>query len=459
MKFDEKNYPDPTQMVNKLHEQGTRLMVSVWAKVEPTSEVGKIMTEQNFFIPGTSWIDFYNPKAAACYWENFSRRLLPHGIDAWWQDATEPENDDLQGRKVAGGKMPGEVFRNTYPLFVNKTVYEGLRRDAPNKRSMILTRSAFSGMQRYATATWSGDVGNDWETLRRQIVGGLSFSISGQPWWTYDAGGFFRPSNQYASSAYHECLMRWVQTSVFLPLMRVHGYMTNTEFWNYGEEVTTLARESLADRYRLAPYIYSENAHISFNNGTLMRPLIMDFANDPIAISQKYQYMFGPSLLVAPVVSGGAERWDVYLPANKGGWYDFWSDEYVADKGWRAVTTSKKHIPVFVKAGTILPLADGTPQTMHEAYKENWIIKVFAGADAAYTLYEDEGTNYNYEKGEFSNIRFSWDDKKGKLTIGEREGTFPGMIKKRHVRLLKISKDGIEEQSLYYEGKPVVVKF
>ena len=166
MKFDEKDYPNPTEMVNKLHEQDTRLMVSVWSKVDPSSEVGKAMEEQGYFIPGTSWVDFFNPKAAAFYWENFSNRLLAHGIDAWWQDATEPENDDLLGRKVANGKIPGEVFRNAYPLLVSQTVYDGLRRDAPNKRAMILTRSAFPGMQRYATATWSGDVGYDWNTLR-----------------------------------------------------------------------------------------------------------------------------------------------------------------------------------------------------------------------------------------------------------------------------------------------------
>ena len=206
MKFDEKDYPNPTEMVDKLHEQDTRLMVSVWSKVDPSSEVGKAMEEQGYFIPGTSWVDFFNPKAAAFYWENFSNRLLVHGIDAWWQDATEPENDDLLGRKVANGKIPGEVFRNAYPLLVNKTVYEGLRRDTPNKRSMILTRSAFPGMQRYATATWSGDVGYDWNTLRRQIVAGLGMSISGQPWWTYDAGGFFRPGNQYTDAAYHDAL-------------------------------------------------------------------------------------------------------------------------------------------------------------------------------------------------------------------------------------------------------------
>lgn len=458
MKFDEKDYPNPTEMVQKLHEMDMRLMVSVWARVDPTSEIGKAIKQKDYYIPGTTWVDFFNPKAASFYWENFSKRLLVHDIDAWWQDATEPENDDLLGRKVANGKIPGEIFRNTFPLLVNKTVYEGLRKDAPQKRSMILTRSAFAGMQRYATATWSGDVGNDWNTLRRQIVSGLSMSVSGQPWWTYDAGGFFRPGDQYTNQAYKDCMMRWVQTSVFLPLMRVHGYGSNTEFWNYGTEVTDLARQALATRYRLAPYLYSENANISFNHGTILRPLIMDFANDETAIQQKYQYMFGPSLLVAPVVEDVKEQ-DVYFPTTQGGWYDFWNDKFVTKKGWQNIALSCNHIPAYVKAGSILPLADGTPQTMKEAYKGNWIIKVYAGADGTYQLYEDEGTNYNYEKGEYSNIRMDWNDKKKRLTIGDREGSFQGMIEKRPIRVLLISEKGIKEQNVSYVGKKVMIKF
>ena len=459
MRFDENNYPNPTEMVDKLHEQGIRLMVSVWSKIEPACEVGKAMAERSYFIPSTSWVDFFNPKAADFYWENFSRGLLPHGIDAWWQDATEPENDDLAGRIVADGKIPGEVLRNCYPLLVNKTVYEGLRKDNAEKRSMILTRSGFTGMQRYATAMWSGDVGNDWNTLRRQIVGGLSLSVTGLPWWTYDAGGFFRPGDQYTNQTYKECMMRWVQTAVFLPLMRVHGYMSNTEFWNYGEEVVSLARQSLAARYRLAPYLYSENANISFNNSTLLRPLVMDFPHDDTALLQKYEYMFGPSLLVAPIVAGGVKSWAVYFPAIKGGWYDFWSDEYVTDKGWENVPVAEAHIPVYVRAGTILPLADGTPQTMQEALRGDWTIKVFAGADGSYTVYEDEGTNYNYEKGQFANIRMDWNDKKKRLIINERKGAFQGMVEKRPIRVLLISNGGILERKVNYEGKKVAIRF
>ena len=173
MRFDEANYPNPKQLTDELHAMNMRLMLSVWSKIDKNSEVGKQLLREGYYIPGTDWIDFFNPAAANAYWSNFSKRLVPLGIDAWWQDATEPE-----------------MFRNVYPLLVNKTVYEGLRKDDPEKRPMILTRCGFPGIQRYGSAMWSGDVGNDWETFRRQITAGLGMQAAGIPWWTYDAGGF-----------------------------------------------------------------------------------------------------------------------------------------------------------------------------------------------------------------------------------------------------------------------------
>lgn len=461
MKFDEADYPDPKQMVDSLHRMGARLMLSVWSKVDPASEVGKWMTGNGYFIPGTSWVDFFSPKAAAGYWEKFSNGLLqPYGIDAWWQDATEPENDDLQGRQIAGGTLPGELFRNTYPLLVNKTVYEGLRRDAPLKRVMILTRSGFPGMQRYATATWSGDVGWDWNTLRRQLAGGLGMSVTGQPWWTYDAGGFFRPANQYTDPVYHECFLRWLQASVFLPLMRVHGYMSNTEPWNYGPEVTALMRQSLAVRYSLVPYLYAENARVCFRHGTLLRPLVMDFAADPVAVTQKYQYMFGPSLLVAPIVEGGVKTRKVYFPATAGGWYDFWSDTPAAtSKGWQEVLVASDHIPVYVRAGSILPLAAGHPQTMAEARAADLVLKVFAGTDGHYTLYEDNGTDYGYEQGQYATIPLTWDDRSARLTIGARKGSFAGMSSVRTIRIVQITPTVCRERTVVYDGQKLTVDF
>lgn len=463
MRFDEEHYPDPKKLVEDLHAMDMRLMISVWSKVDLQSEVGKMMNERGYFIPNTTWVDFFNPEAAAFYWENFSSRLLkPYGIDAWWQDATEPENDDLEGRRIWNGTLPGELYRNVYPLLVNKTVYEGSRKDMPDKRTMILTRSGFPGMQRYASATWSGDVGNDWETFRRQIVGGLGMSVSGLPWWTYDAGGFFRPRGQYTDVRYHERFLRWLQTSVFLPLMRVHGYMTNTEFWNYGDTVTTLARQALNTRYRLFPYIYSEAAAISMKGSTMMRPLVMDFADDRTALEQKYEYMFGPSLLVAPVVEESPEVWNVYLPETEGGWYDFWTGRSVG-KGWSSQSVVPEHIPVFVKAGTILPLADVCQSTV-KAAESDWEIRVFVGADGEFSVYEDEGVNYNYEHKAYAVTRFTWDDSRGELTVHARKGEFPGMKPERTLRIVKV--DGLrsfdEGQStvkeVVYKGGKLVVR-
>ncbi len=345
MQFDEQFYPDPKALTDSLHKMGIRLMVSVWSKIDKTSEVGKQMEASDYYIPGTDWIDFFNPEAAAAYWKNFSQRLVPLGIDAWWQDATEPENDDLVGRRVNNDKWAGEQVRNIYPLMVNKTVYEGLC--SQPSTPFILTRCGFPGIQRYGAALWSGDVGNDWETLRRQITAGLGVQAAGIPWWTYDAGGFFRPGDQYTNQDYIERMLRWIELSVYLPLMRVHGYMSNTEPWNYGEEAKDIIRECLQERERLRPYLEECARRVSTEGYTLMRPLVFDFADDPIALQQKYEYMFGPSLLISPVTEPGVTTWKTYLPKTKGQWRDKRTGKTY--KGGRYVTTpvDKAHIPVF----------------------------------------------------------------------------------------------------------------
>lgn len=354
MQFDETNYPDPKAMTDSLHKMDMHLMVSVWSKIDKSSEVGKQMLADNHYIPGTDWIDFFKPEAAAVYWRNFSQRLVPLGIDAWWQDATEPENDDLVGRRVNNGRWSGEQVRNVYPLLVNKTVYEGLMSERGRVNSeespVILTRSGFPGIQRYGAALWSGDVGNDWETLRRQITAGLGVQAAGIPWWTYDAGGFFRPNNQYTDSAYIERMLRWIEISVYLPLMRVHGYMSNTEPWNYGPEAQAIIAECLQERYKLKPYIIKCAERVANEGYTLMRPFVFDFADDPEALAQKYEYMFGPSLLINPVTEPGVTSWRTYLPRHKGGWYDYRTGQHY--EGGQTVTTAvdKGHIPVFVKS-------------------------------------------------------------------------------------------------------------
>ena len=349
MRFDEDHYPDPKALTDTLHQMGIRLMLSVWSKIDKNSEVGRQMGRDNYYIPGTDWIDFFNPAAASSYWKNFRERLLPLGIDAWWQDATEPENDDLVGRRVNNGKWSGEQVRNVYPLLVNKTVYEGLVE--AGCEPMILTRCGFPGIQRYGSALWSGDVGNDWETFRRQIVAGLGVQAAGVPWWTYDAGGFFRPGNQYTNQDYIERMLRWIQTSVYLPLMRVHGYMSNTEPWNYGEDAKRLFKISLQEREKLLPYIEACAERVSKEGYTLMRPLVFDFADDPEALQQKYEYMFGPSLLVSPITEPGVTEWKTYLPKNKGGWTEVHTAQHF--EGGQTVTTKvfKEFIPVFVRVG------------------------------------------------------------------------------------------------------------
>lgn len=428
MQFDEEFYPDPTALTTELHDSlNMRLMLSVWSKIDDNSALGKQMQQDGYYIPGTTWIDFFNPDAANAYWKNFSEKLLVHKIDAWWQDATEPENDDLVGRRVANGKWAGEQVRNVYPLLVSETVYNGLRQDDSERRAMILTRSGFPGIQRYGSTLWSGDVGNDWETLRRQIAGGLGLMAAGHPWWTYDAGGFFRPwGGQYTDQDYIQRMIRWVECATFLPLMRIHGYMSDTEPWRYGEEAETIIREQLNLRYRLLPYIYSAAAEVSREGSTLMRPLLFDFADDAEALRHETEYMFGKSILVNPVVAPDVITYQTYLPKNKAGWYDFHTGKHY--EGGQTVTTdvTLAKIPVFVKGGSILPLGPVKQYAMQDS-DEPMEIRVYPGADAAYTLYMDEGDNYNYEQGAFALIKMQWDEKTGKLTVSPCEGSFAGM--------------------------------
>ena len=266
--------------------------------------------------------------------------MVPLGIDAWWQDATEPENDDLAGRMVNKGQWTGEKVRNVYPL----------------KEPMILTRCGFPGIQRYGAALWSGDVGNDWETFRRQIVAGLGVQAAGHPWWTYDAGGFFRPQNQYTDSAYIERMLRWIETSVYLPLMRVHGYMSNTEPWNYGSEAQAIIANCLKEREKLQPYLEECARRVSEEGYTLMRPLVFDFANDPEALRQNYEYMFGPDLLISPVTEPGVTSWRTYLPKNDGGWKDYHTGKKYDGGQYVTTPVTKAFIPVFVRERTGITL-------------------------------------------------------------------------------------------------------
>lgn len=347
MQFDEDKYPDPKAMTDELHAMDQHLMLSVWSKISRDAELGKEAAARNFYIGDSEWIDFFQPEAARFYWDHFSAQLLPTGIDAWWQDATEPENDDLKGRRIGPDQIPAEWYRNVYPLKVVRTVYKGLRRDQPDRLPVILTRSSFSGIQRYGAVTWSGDVGNDWETLRRQIAGGLGQMAAGLPWWTYDAGGFFRPGDQYTDPAYQERMIRWIQAAVWLPFMRVHGYQSHTEPWEYSPDTQRRFKAAIAQREALQPYILEQAARVWNEDYTLMRPLIFDFPQDAQALEQRSEWMFGPDYLVCPVTEGGVSSWEVYLPQNPAGWEDIRNGNRYDGGQSVIVAVDLEAIPVF----------------------------------------------------------------------------------------------------------------
>jgi alpha-D-xyloside xylohydrolase len=436
MRFDEAQYPDPAALVRDVHGMNGRLMLSVWARIARDTELGRTTAAAGHYIDQTDWVDFFDPKAAAFYWNHQRERLLKLGIDAWWQDATEPENDDLVGRRTAGGR--GERVRLAYPWHVTRTVYQGQRQALPDQRVMILTRSAFPGQHRHAAATWSGDIGNDWDTLKRQIPAGLNMAAAGYAYWTVDAGGFFRPGDgQYTDEAYHERLIRWFQYATFLPLQRVHGYMTDTEFWRYGPKVEAVARQYLELRYRLLPYLYSAAHEVHAKGTPIMRPLVFDFPQDARALDQAHSYMFGRALHVAPVVAPDASRWPVYLPQSAGGWVDFWTGERRSGGRTHEVAAPLERVPLHLRAGTILPLGP-VLQSTAEATGEVIDLHVVPGRDGAFDLCEDAGLDYAYEKGGFSVIRMTWDDKRRVLRLSSRRGSFDGMLETRRFRLHRV---------------------
>ncbi|GAB2979479.1 hypothetical protein GCM10027049_13460 [Mucilaginibacter puniceus] len=461
-KFDETNYPNPEGFIKQLHDLNSHFSVSVWENLDKKSDVAKPYLAKNLYLENSPWIDIYNPETQKVHWAALNDNLFSKGVDSWWMDATEPENDALVGKQTYFG--PGDFYRLTYPLFVSKAVYEGQRAADPGKRVTTLTRSAFPGQQRYGTINWSGDIGWSWDVLKRQIVAGLNYNLTGMPYWTTDIGGFFRPGRgQYTDVKYHDILTRWFQWGTFNPIFRIHGYQTETEPWKYGETVEANMRSMMNLRYRLMPYIYSEAWQVSKNGSTLMRPLIMDFGTDEKAIQQAYQYMFGKSFLVAPVTEAGVSEWNVYLPKSSG-WFDFWTGKrYNGGQSIKAAAPQDK-IPVFVKAGAIIPMGK-IMQYTGEKSSDVLEIRVYKGADGSFNLYEDEGDGYNYEKGSYTIIPFKWSEKTQTLTIGSREGTYPKYLKSRTFNIVMVSENnggGVTEgkpgKTVIYSGKPISIK-
>ena len=460
--FDDKNYSNPAGFVKEIHNLNAHFNISIWSNPDKNSAIGKEYVAKNLYIPGSKWLDYFNPLTRKYYWNTLKKNLFSYGVDSWWMDATEPENDALHGQKTYLG--PGDFYRLAYPLFVSRAVYEGQSETTSQKRVCILTRSAFLGQQRYGTINWSGDVGGNWDAYKKQIVAGLNYTITGMPYWTTDIGGFFRPGkSQYTDENYQELLIRWYQWGVFNPVFRIHGYQSETEPWHYSQRVQDDMQKMLNLRYRLMPYIYSEAWQVTKNGSTIMRPLVMDFCKDNSALNQLYEYMFGKSFLVAPVTEPKVNERDVYLPESVN-WYDFRTGKYF--KGGQTIKAEAPldEIPLYIKAGSIIPMG---PAIQYATEKSDPVeIRIYPGADGEFTLYEDENDNYNYEKGIYSTITFNWENEKKELTINDRKGSFPGMLSERKFNIVVVGKTkgvGITpvekfDQVVTYDGKKVVVK-
>jgi alpha-D-xyloside xylohydrolase len=463
MKFDEANYPNPAGFIKELHDLHASFSISVWENPDRNSDIGKEYAAKNLFIPGSPWLDALNPRAREAHWDALNQNLFSMGVDSWWMDATEPENDGLHGKQTYLG--PGDIFRLTYPLFISRAIYEGQRKTSSDKRVCILTRSAFLGAQRYGIINWSGDIGGNWDTYKRQIVAGLNNSISGLPYWTTDIGGFFRPGqSQYTDPKYQELLVRWYQWGAFNPIFRIHGYQTETEPWKYGPQVEESMRKMLNLRYRLLPYIYSDAYQITAHGSTMMRPLVMDFRDDSLALNRPLEYMFGKSFLVAPVTEPEVNQQDIYLPISPA-WYDFWAGERFNGGQTIRVEVPRDQIPLFVKAGSIIPMG-AFVQYANQQTADSLEIRIYPGADGEFTLYEDENDNYNYEKGSYSTIAFTWDNANRTLNIGERRGSFPGMLAERKFNVVQVARgkgngmNGVEkfDKEVIYHGKKITVQ-
>ena len=387
------------------------------------------------------------------------------GVDAWWLDTTEPETEDRETNVLVTSKTflgNGARYANAYPLMTTEGVYQGQRGETDKKRVFILSRSAFAGGQRNAAAVWSGDVNSDWVFFKKQIPAGLNYSVSGLPYWTTDIGGFV--SGNPGDPGYRELFMRWFQFGVFNPILRVHGTRSTNqnELWSYGTEAQKILASYDTLRYRLLPYIYSLAWMGTSQGYTPMRGLIMDFRTDEHSATISDQFMFGPAFLVNPVTDPGVDSRRVYLPKAK--WHDFWRGSSV--EGSRMVDASAPidKLPLFVRAGSLVPM--GPEKEWSTEKPEDPIeLRVYRGADGDFTLYEDENDGYNYERGVYATIPLHWDDAKQTLTIGERKGTFPGMLMERRLQIVFVRENhgaGITAESkpdkvLTYSGKQTSV--
>jgi alpha-D-xyloside xylohydrolase len=471
-----KNYPDPKGMIDGLHAKNVHLMISVWPYFRPGSPVYDDMDKRGFFIAKTvapsfhpvdqALYDAFNPEARKYYWNLMNNALFKIGADAWWLDTTEPETEAretniLVTNKVNGGQN-GARYANEFPLMTTTAVYQGQREASDKMRVFILSRSAYAGEQRNASAVWSGDVDPNWETFRRQIPAGLNDSLSGLPYWTTDIGGFVSANPD--DPAYRELYIRWFQFGTFCPIFRAHGTRTTNqnEIWSYGPEAQKILTAYDQLRYRLMPYIYSLAWKTTADAYTIMRPLVMDFRDDVRAQNIGDQFLFGPAILVNPVTAPGVSTRPLYLPNAK--WYDFWTGASLPGGRSLDAPTTIDRLPLYVRAGSILPLGPDI-EFAAEKSADPIELRIYPGANGAFTLYEDENDTYNYEHGAYATIPFGWDDASRTLSIGERFGSFPGMLQTRTFRIVFVTENhgtggGLTpspDKTVQYSGKAISV--
>lgn len=529
--FEAARYPNPQQMLDSVHQMGGRFMISVWPKFYCNTANYKELDAKGWMYhqavvddihdwvgPGYvgSFYDAYSDGARKMFWRQMDENLYRYGIDAWWMDASEPNVRDctpMWYRKALSGPTAlgttTEYF-NAYALVNAQAIYEGQRglstplsnrRKATGRRALLgngaggearvflLTRSGFAGLQRYSTATWSGDIGTRWEDMRAQMTAGMNYSLSGLPFWGMDQGGFCVEDRYMAAQGnyektgvenddlkeWRELQARWSQFGAFVPLFRVHGQWPLREIWNLVPEEHPCYRSFVYYdqlRYRLMPYLYSMTGWVHLSDYTMMRALVMDFGSDAQTHNIKDQWMFGPSLMACPVSEYKARSRAVYFPKGRG-WYDLYTGEMVIEHGTLNMEHSRKlivdapyeRIPVFVPEGSLIPFGPAM-QWSDEQPAELINLYVYAGRDAQFTLYEDEGTNYNYEKGRYATIDITYDDASRTLSFGKRNGQFDGMLKQRRFNVVYVTKDkprplkleAPEGTMVSYNGKAVSVR-
>lgn len=501
MEFLNPEFPDGQKFVDDIHKLNAHMIISIWSSFGPQTKQFREMEPKGMLLDMGTWpqsgltswppnreypsgvkpYDPFNPEARDIYWKYLNKGLFSLGVDGWWMDSTEPDHLDFKPEDMDNLTYLGSFrkVRNAYPLMTVGGVYEHQRAVTSEKRVFILTRSAFAGQQRYGANTWSGDVVASWDALRAQIAGGLNFSLCGIPYYNSDIGGFFlwNFGKKLDDPEYRELYVRWLQFGTFSPMMRSHGTDAPREIYQFGEkgdEVYDAIEKYINLRYRLLPYIYSVSWDVTANQGSMIRALVMDFASDKKALDINDEYMFGKSILVCPVTEAQysnnlKEEFNpeksikLYLPEGAT-WIDFWTGESL--EGGQSINskTPIDIMPLYVKAGSILPMG---PQVQYATEKkwDDLEIRIYEGANGTFTLYEDEGDNYNYEDGAYTTITFTWNDTKRTLTIGNREGSFPGMLTDRKFNIVLVSENKLIGQEtsplpdkvITYNGKKIEV--